>query len=353
MKKKSPRLHCEHRRRNMFNIKIKHFWWRCMLMSLHCFGCSVQTERVLQQLARGRPGRKAGSVWLIVSWSPTKATLIATEQKLILESSVKTAAGQQQAGGVETWNDKDAFVMKNSEDVPAAFTRQHHKHFCSYDQNSSTGRHDDITRHFSPFSSQAAKQISRWRGSRCAVIKSWVEEDEDLLRKHDFFFFSSNFSLLLIYRCAHPSRQPTSRGQKLLREKKASDVGIISAFHATRSIQTVALPLPLLVTTTDCAGLAPPLARRPGLMTAPGCRMRSNILLLLHEKSLIPFSDAGNLPWNAHFLRSKHAFLRLLNGESAHTGGANPSLRRRWIHQMRRIGRRSEENYSHQRRRSH
>lgn len=129
MKKKSPRLHREHRRRNMFNIKIKHFWWRCMLMSLHYFGCSIQTDDVLQQLARGRPGRKAGSVWLIVSWGPTKATLMATEQKLILESSLKTAAGQQQAGGAETWNDKDAFVMKNSEDVPAAFTRQHQKHF--------------------------------------------------------------------------------------------------------------------------------------------------------------------------------------------------------------------------------
>lgn len=121
---------------------------------------------------------------------------------------------------------------------------------------------------------------------------------------------------LLIYRCAHPSRQPASRGQKLLRgkKKKASDVGIISAFHATRSIQTVALPLPPLVTTTDCAGLAPPLARRPGLMTAPGCRMRSNILLLLPRKSLIPF-----FPMRETFLENAH-FLRW-NDPNAHFSG--------------------------------
>lgn len=68
----------------------------------------------------------------------------------------------------------------------------------------STGRHDDITGHFSLFIRSAKTNFTLAGGgrcSRCAVIKSWVEEYEDLLRKHDFLSlsrFSTNFSLLLI-----------------------------------------------------------------------------------------------------------------------------------------------------------
>lgn len=73
------------------------------------------------------------------------------------------------------------------------------------------------------------------------------------------------------------------KGQELLREKKAPDVGIISTFHATRSIQIVALLLPLLVLTTDCAGLVPPLVRHLGITAAPVGGSISNILFLCRK----------------------------------------------------------------------
>lgn len=92
-----------------------------------------------------------------------------------------------------------------------------------------------------------------------------------------FLCFSTNFPSHLFI-AVHIQAGSHIKGQELFREKTASDVGIISAFHATRSIQIVALSLPLLVMTTDCAGLVPPLARRLGLMMAPVGGSISNIL---------------------------------------------------------------------------
>lgn len=170
-----------------------------------------------------------------------------------------------------------------------------------------------------------------------------------------FFFslFSSNFSLLLIYRCAHPRRQP-HQGAGAVNGKKASDVGIISTFHPTRSIQIVALSLPLLVMTTDGAGFALPFARRIGLTTAPVGGSVSDILLLYWKcfqcenpslKCTFALLEWSNL--------LKFACVRGLWAARQSAGGDDPSLRHEWIHPMRRIGRRSEENYSHQRSRSH